>query len=83
MELFVRSVIFFSAFSCFVLFELTFLFKFVTLSRKSVFYKIDIAIIFASYICSNLEAKFSDINFLNSCVLIYLLLHYFLCYSQF
>ena len=60
---FVKSVIFFSASTCFVLFEVTFLFT-----------KVAFSFLLAKSACANLTAKFSAVNWLNFCVVIYLLL---------
>ena len=57
------------------LFEVTFLFKCVSLSPKSVFFtKTAIPVLLAKFACANLAAKFYDVKLLNSCVAIYLLL---------
>ena len=73
--MFVKSVILFSAATHFVLSEVTFLFKFFILSSKSVFFtKCAISAVVANFACANLAAKFSAVNVLNSCVVIYLLL---------
>ena len=85
-----------SSFNSFLL-EVTFLFKFFSLSWKSVFFiKLAISLLFATFACANLAAKFSDADLLNSSVVVYLswsgsallLLFFFsilliLCYSQF
>ena len=71
--LFVKSVIFFSASTYFVLFEVNFLFKFFSLSSKSVFFiKAAISFLLTKYPCVNLAGKLSDANLLNSWVVIYL-----------
>ena len=55
------------------LFEVTFLFKFFSLSPKSVFFtKLTISFLLAKFVCANLGAKCSDVNLLNSGVVIYL-----------
>ena len=52
-----------------------FLFKFFSLSAKSFFFtKLAISFLLAKFACANLEAKSSDVNVLNSYVVIYLLL---------
>ena len=68
------SVVFFNSFltnKCFVLFDVTFLFNFFSLSLKSVFFT-KLAISLAKFACANLAAKFSAINLLNTGVVIYL-----------
>ena len=73
--LFVRSVSFFLASTYFVSFEVTFLFKSFSLLSKSVFSrKSAISTLVAKSTCAILAAKFSDVNLLNSYVMIYLLL---------
>ena len=63
----------FSTSTCFVLFEVTFLFKFFSLRSKSVFFtKSRTSFLLANFARANLAAKFSDVNLLNSWVLIYL-----------
>ena len=50
-----------------VLFEVFFLFKFFSLSSKSVFFrKLAISFLLAKFGCANLEAKFSEVHLLNS-----------------
>ena len=57
----------FSTSACFVLFEVILLFKFFSLSSKSVFFtKLAILFLLAKFACVNLAIKFSDVNFLNS-----------------
>ena len=61
-----------SSFNSFLL-EVTFLFKFFSLSWKSVFFmKLAISLLFATFACANLVAKFSDADLLNSSVVVYL-----------
>ena len=73
--LFVKSVIFFSASICFILFEVNFLFNFFSLPAKSVFFTNEsILFSYAKFACANLEGTFSAVNVLNSCIAIYLLL---------
>ena len=73
--LFVKSVIYFSASTGFVLFETTFLLKFFNLSPLSVFStKLSMSVLVAKPAYFNLAAKFSAVNVLNFCVVIYLLL---------
>ena len=71
------SVIFLNSFStstCFVLFEVNFLFKFFSFSSKSAYFtKLVISFLLAKFACAYLAAKFSVVNLLNSVVLIYLL----------
>ena len=51
----------------FLLFEITFLLKFFSLSSKSVFFtKLVISFLLAEFACANLEANVSDVNLLNS-----------------
>ena len=70
--LFVKSVIFFLAFACSVLFEVSFLFKFFSLPSEYVFFeKADILFLFA---CAYLAARSSNTKLLDSSVVIYLLL---------
>ena len=58
---------------CLVLFEVTFLFKFFSLSSKSVFFmKLAISFLLAKFAGANLAAKFPDVNLLNSWVVIFL-----------
>ena len=58
---------------CFVLFEITFLFTFFSLSSKSVsFTKLVISLLVAKFACANLAVKFSAVSWLNSGVAIYL-----------
>ena len=57
----------FSTSTYFALFELTFLFKFVSLSSKSVFFtKLAILTLLAKFTCANLAVKLSAVNLLNS-----------------
>ena len=50
-----------------VLFDIIFLFKFFSLSSKSVFFtKLTISLLLAKFACANLEAKLPAVNFLNS-----------------
>ena len=63
-----RLVSLFSASACFVLFEVTFLFEF---SLFIFCTKLGISASVATFVCFNLAAKFSTVNF---CVVIYLLL---------
>ena len=66
---------FFLASICFVLFEVTFLFIFFSLSSKSVFFtKAAVSFWLEKLACTNLAAKFSDVNSLNSCVVMYVIL---------
>ena len=52
---------------CLALFEVTFSFKFFSLSSKSVFFtKSAILVLLAKFACVNLAAKFSDVDLLNS-----------------
>ena len=62
----------FSTSRYFVLFKITFLFKFFSLLLKSVsFTKLAISLFLAKFVSANLEAKFSDVlNVLNSWVVI-------------
>ena len=62
----------FSTSRYFVLFKITFLFKFFSLSLKSVsFTKLAISLLLAKFVSANLEAKFSNVlNVLNSWVVI-------------
>ena len=61
---------------CFVLFDVTFLFKFFILSSKSsLFTKLSISFLLDKFACANLAAKFSAVNLLNSGVVIYLSYH--------
>ena len=59
-----------------VLFEVTFLFNFFSLSPRSVFFTksviLGISVLSAKLACANLAAKFSDVNLLNSWEVIYL-----------
>ena len=56
-----------------LLWEVTFLFKFFSLSWKSVFFmKLAISLLFATFACANLAAKFSDVDLLNSSAVVYL-----------
>ena len=53
--------------TCFVLFELTFLFKFLNLSWKAALLtKIAMSFLVAKVTCANLAIKFSAVNLLNS-----------------
>ena len=67
---------FFNSFSTskyFVSLDVTFLFKFFSLSSKSVlFTKLAISLLLAKFACANLAAKFSYVSLLNSGVVIYL-----------
>ena len=55
------------------MFEVTLLFKFFSLSIKSVFFsKLEISVLLAKFACANLAEKLSDVNSLNSWVVIYL-----------
>ena len=69
-------VVFLNSFStsiCFDLFEVTFLFKLVSLSSKSAFFnKVAISFLLAKFPCANIAAKCSTVNLLNSGVVIYL-----------
>ena len=71
------SVIFFNSFStstCFVLFEVNFLFKFFSFSSKSAYFtKLVKSFLLAKFACAYPAATFSVVNLLNSVVLIYLL----------
>ena len=63
----------FSASTCFVLFEVKFLFNFFSWSSKHVFFtKLAISILLAKFACANLEGIFAHVNLLNSWVVIYL-----------
>ena len=63
----------FSITTCVVLFKVICLFKFVSLSSKSVFFmKLAISLLLAKFTCTNLAANLSDVNLLNSWVVIYL-----------
>ena len=56
------------------LFEVTFLFKFFSLSSKSIFFtKSAISQLVAKFACFNIAVKVSAVNLLNSGVVIYLL----------
>ena len=61
---------------CFIwlsLFDATFLFKFFSLSSKSVFFtKLAISLLLAKFTWANLAAKFSAVNLSNSGVVIYI-----------
>ena len=58
---------------CFVLFELILLLKFGSLLSKSVlFTKLTILLLLAKFACFNLAVIFSNVNLLNSGVVIYL-----------
>ena len=64
----------FSTSTCFVLFEVTLIFKFFSLSSKSLFFtKLTVSLLLATFACANLAAKSSLVNSLNSGVAIYLL----------
>ena len=67
------ALIFFdSSFNSFI-FEITFLFNFFSLSSKSVFSKKLVkSFLLANFSCANCSVNFSDINLLNSWVVIYL-----------
>ena len=68
---YIKSVIFFSTSTYYVLFEVTFLFNFFSLSSKSVFFaKAVISFLLAKFACVNFAAKFCDVNLLNSWILI-------------
>ena len=55
-----------------VLFDVTFLFSFFSLSSKSIFFtKLAIALLLPKFACGNLAAKFSTVNLLNSGAVIY------------
>ena len=57
----------FSTIACFVLFEVTFLFMFFSLSSKSVFFtKLAISLLLAKSYFANLALKLSDVNLLKS-----------------
>ena len=72
-NLFLRSVSFFEASMCFVLFEVTFMFKFFSLSSKFVFSrKSEISGLATNFASLNLAAKLSGVKLLNFCVVIYL-----------
>ena len=59
--------------TCFALFDDTFLFRFPSLSSKSVFFmKLPISFLLVKFGCANLAVKFSAVNLLNSGVVIYL-----------
>ena len=63
----------FSRSKCFTLFEVTLSFKFFSLSIKSVFFtKLEISFLLAKFAYANLAEKLSDVNSLNSWVVIYL-----------
>ena len=84
----------FSTNTCFLLFEITFLFNFFSLLSKSVFSrKLAISLLLGKFSCVNLAVKFFSVNLLNSWILIYLSWSWsvvilfsvllILCYSQF
>ena len=61
--------------TCFVLFEVIFLFNFFSLLLKSfLFAMLAISVLLPKFACFSLAAKFSDVKVLNSEVVIYLLL---------
>ena len=65
----------FSTSSCFVLFQIILLLKVNSLLSKSILLtKLAIQLLLAKFACFNLAAKFSDVNLLNSGIIIYLLL---------
>ena len=66
-----RLVSLFSAYACFVLFEVAFLFEFILFISRT---KLGISASVAIFVCFNHVAKFSTVNLLNFCVVIYLLL---------
>ena len=72
--LFVRLISFFSASTCFVLFEVTFLCNFFSLSSKSVYIlKSSIsALVSKFFACFNLAETFLAVNLVNFGVVIYL-----------
>ena len=71
----IKSVIFCSASTCSILFEVTFLFKFFSLPSEYVFFTTAAtSFLFAKFVYANLAAKFSNAKLLNSCVVMYLLL---------
>ena len=60
--------------TCFVVFEVIFLFKIFNLSLKSAFFmKLPLSFLLAKFACANLVAKFSVANLLDSGVVIHLL----------
>ena len=62
---------------CFVLFEVGFLLKSFSLSLKSVFFtKLAISFLLNKFTCVNLAEKISDVNLLNSWVVIYLCIYH-------
>ena len=59
--------------TCFVLFEVTFLFKLLSSSSNFFFLmKLAISLLLAKFACSNLIVKFFDVNLINSWVVIFL-----------
>ena len=63
----------FSTSTCFGLFEIIFFFEFFSLSSKSIYFtKLAISFLLAKFVCANLAAKLSDVNWLNSWVVIHL-----------
>ena len=66
-----RLVSLFSASASFVLFEVTFLFEFILFISCT---KLGISASVATFVCFNLAIKFSTVNLLSFCVVIYLLL---------
>ena len=72
--LFAKSVYFFYASMCFLLFEVTFFFKIPSLPSKYVFFtKGAISILLAEFACANFVANLCDFNLLNSRAVTYLL----------
>ena len=65
------SVIFLNSFSkstYFLLYEAIFIFKFFSLSLKSLYFtKVAILFLLAKFTCANLAEKFCAVNMLNSC----------------
>ena len=69
-----RSFNLLSVSTSFVLFEVIFLFKFFSLSSRSVFKKsLAISCLLSKFACANLASKFSAVNLSNCGVVIYLL----------
>ena len=76
----IASIFFDSSFNlflsstCFVLFEVTFLFKVFNFSSKTaIFPKARISFLLSKFLCANLKVTFSDVNLLKSCAVIYIL----------
>ena len=61
----------FSKSKCFVLFEVIFLFKFLSLSSKSIFFmKEVVSYLLAKFACANVAGNSCAVKFINSCVVI-------------